>query len=330
MNLSGADLTALLSVDVLQQLGHLQPSKRQRKSLTMPSISRGGHGTAQRQARFQSPWFSKYSREATAPTRWGKRSQSRSPSCMLHSQGDVQPPETWPLIGPAIQRRWYRIKEDSKRKGLAFTPCSSGFQVPTTVTVTALKPRWQAPPPPHCLRPGRALQGRFFGLFDPSGIVRRPGATRAAGRLTTAVALANVCAPMPASSRCASLAQRATDAPFFKCTRQQIKKEAAIFEAQARRCTMPQSRPRDAPRAALRPLLRKRRILQVLQSPREKDGAKSGAKKRPEKKRYLGLFRKVNIFVYMTRRRPVADTASGVGPNYVSDLCPPTLSKHLF
>ncbi len=158
------------------------------------------------------------------------------------------------------------------------------FQVPTTVTVTASKPRLQAPPPPHCLRPGRAVQGRFFGLFDPSGVARPPGATRAAWRLTTAVARADVCAPMPASPRCASLAQRVTDPPFLKCTRRQIKKEAASFEAQARRCTMPQSRPRDAPRAAVRPLLRKRRILQVLQSPRERDGAKKWAIKGPEKK----------------------------------------------
>jgi hypothetical protein len=133
-----------------------------------------------------------------------------------------------------------------------------------------------APPPPFppCLRPGSALQGRAFGLLHPLGIAGRPEATRAAGRLTTAVARADVCAPMPASFRCASLAYRATDPPFFKCIRWQIKKEAVTFEAQARRCTMAQSRPRDAPRAALRPLLRKRRILQVLLSPRERDGAK--------------------------------------------------------
>ncbi len=174
---------------------------------------------------------------------------------MLHAQGDVQPPATWP--------------------------------------------RSQAPP--LCLRPGRALQGRLFCLFDPSGISRRPGATRSAGRLTTAVARADVCAPMPASSRPASLAERASEITYSICIRRLRKKEAAISEAQAHRCTMPQSRPRDAPRAALRPLLRKRRILQVLQSPREKDGAKSGAKKRPEKKRYLGLFRKVNIFVYINK-----------------------------
>jgi hypothetical protein len=145
-----------------------------------------------------------------------------------------------------------------------------------------------SPPSPSLFATWASLQGRFFGLFDPLGILRRPRATRTAGRLTTAVARADVCAPMPASSRCASFAQRATDPPFFKCTRRQKKKEAAISEAQARRCTMPQSRPRDAPRAALRPLLRKRRILQVLQSPRERDGAKNGAKKGPEKKRFRG------------------------------------------
>ncbi len=133
---------------------------------------------------------------------------------------------------------------------------------------------------------------------DPYAKARRPGATRAAGRLTTAVARADVRAPMPASSRPGHLAKRATDPPFFQCTRRQKKKEAAISEAQARRCTKAQSRPRDAPRAALRPLLRKRRILQVLQSPREEDGAKSGAKKGPEKKRYLGLLEKL-IFLFI-------------------------------
>ncbi len=62
--------------------------------------------------------------------------------------GDVQPPETWPLIARATQRRWHRIRKDRKRKGLAFTPCFLAFHVPTTVTVTASKPRLQAPPPP--------------------------------------------------------------------------------------------------------------------------------------------------------------------------------------
>jgi hypothetical protein len=152
-----------------------------------------------------------------------------------------------------------------------------------------------SPPSPSLFATWASLQGRFFGLFDPLGILRRPRATRTAGRLTTAVARADVCAPMPASSRCASFAQRATDPPFFKCTRRQKKKEAAISEAQARRCTMPQSRPRDAPRAALRPLLRKRRILQVLQSPRERDGAKNGAKKGPEKKRFRGCIKKTGF-----------------------------------
>ena len=61
--------------------------------------------------------------------------------------GDVQPPETWPLIARATQRRWHRIREDRKRKGLAFTPCFLAFHVPTTVTVTASKPRLQAPTP---------------------------------------------------------------------------------------------------------------------------------------------------------------------------------------
>ena len=69
-------------------------------------------------------------------------------------------------------------------------------------------------------------------------------------------------------------------------------------EALARRCTMSQSRPYDAPRAALRPLLRKRRILQVLQSAIQEDGAKSGAKKGPEKKRFRGLFRKLDFYIY--------------------------------
>ena len=172
------------------------------------------------------------------------------------------------------------------------------FQVPTTVTVTASKPRLQAPPPPHCLRPGRAVQGRFFGLFDPSGLSRCPGATRAAGRETTALARADVCAPMPASSRPAPLEQRATDPLFCSCTWSPRKKSPAVSEAQSRRCTMPQSRPRDAPRAALRPLFRKRRILQVLQSPREKDGAKNGAKKGPEKKRFRGSIRNSNFYIY--------------------------------
>jgi hypothetical protein len=154
-----------------------------------------------------------------------------------------------------------------------------------------------SPHPPHCLRPERALQGRLFGLFDPSGISRRPGATRASGRLTTAVARADVCAPMP--SRPAHLAKRATDPPFCIRIERPRKKSPAVSEAQARRCTMPQSRPRDAPRVAVRPLLRKRRILQVLQWPRERDGAKNGAKKGPEKKRFRGSLKKVNIFVYM-------------------------------
>jgi hypothetical protein len=172
----------------------------------------------------------------------------------------------------------HRTGQKKKLIGVqAMLPC----QVPTTVTVTASKPRKQAPPPPHCLRPGRALQGRFFGPFNPLGIARHPGATGAAGRLTTAVARADVCAPMPASSRPAHLAKRATDPPCCIRIGMPREKSPAVSEAQARRCTMPQSRPGDAPRAAVRPLLRKRRILQVLQSSREKDGAKNGAKKGP-------------------------------------------------
>jgi hypothetical protein len=113
----------------------------------MPSISGGRPRHTSATGPAPRLWFSKHSREATAPTRWGKRSQSRSPSCMLHAQRGVQPPETWPLSARATYRRWVRIREDIKRKRLAFTPCFLAFQVPTTVTVTA-KPRSQAPPPP--------------------------------------------------------------------------------------------------------------------------------------------------------------------------------------
>ena len=55
---------------------------------------------------------------------------------------------------------------------------------------------------------------------------------------------------------------------------------------------------------------------------------KTGQKRAQRKSDIWGSLEKL-IFLF-TRRRPVADTASGVGPNYFSDLCPPTLSKHLF
>ncbi len=66
----------------------------------------------------------------------------------------------------------------------------------------------------------------------------------------------------------------------------------------------------------------------------QEGGEKNGAEKRPDwpHSRLIELGNSTFIYkmmIYMTRQRPVADTARGVGPNYFSNLCHPShISRH--
>ncbi len=161
---------------------------------------------------------------------------------------------------------------------------------------------------------------------------RRLGAAHTAGRPSTTVPCRDACARMPALPIPAPLTLRASNLSFLSTHTKHEKRSGAVSEVPARPGpTSPRSRcPAPGPPApADRPAPAK-----VIISGRSGRGRKKRVEKRsrlaPLDKVYVAKRKENSTFIYkMTRRRPVADTASGVGPNYISNLCPPTLSKHL-
>jgi hypothetical protein len=126
--------------------------------------------------------------------------------------------------------------------------------------------------------------------------------------------------PQPLPSRCAR-------AVFLSSVPIQSTKTGQARSPTAQRCTAPHPRDRDARRPA--PLSRPtvRRPPKSLFTADEKGGTKTGSKNGPDWPRWTKCMsrkvKKLAIFIYVTSRRPVADTARGVGCYFLASALSP-------